>query len=57
MSGWSNPLDLLTNELNRRPDEGCTIPEALVDAIAALPNDGYWDRARIDPLYDQQADG
>jgi len=53
MSGWTNPLDLLKTELNQRQDEGCTIPEALVAAIAALPRDGYWDRARIDPLYDQ----
>ena len=53
MAGWTNPLDLIRNEVLQRQDEGCAIPADLLAAIEAIPTESAWDRARIDPLYDR----
>jgi hypothetical protein len=51
---WDTPLNLLTEELRQRRDEGCVLPESLLQRIAELrPAEDEWDFARIDPLYDE----
>ncbi len=52
MAGWTNPLELLKEELTQRKDEGCVIPDALLAQIEALDAEGdRWDYEKIDPLY------
>jgi ADP-ribosylglycohydrolase len=56
MAGMLPPLGLLVMEQMQRDDEGCEIPGSLRDAIAAaVADEAFWDRARIDPLYDALA--
>ena len=53
MAGWTDPLNLIKEELVQRRDEGCRIPEDLGRRIEALGEGDAWNYERIDPLYDE----
>src|SRR5262245_14553334 len=51
---WAAPLELLSEEIRQREDEGVVIPDAWRARHAALdPQADAWDLERIDPLYDE----
>ncbi|MGL1900777.1 MAG: ADP-ribosylglycohydrolase family protein [Fibrobacterales bacterium] len=53
MAGWTNPLELLHEELRQRRDEGCVIPEDLEKAINTLSREtDQWNSDAVSPLYD-----
>jgi ADP-ribosylglycohydrolase len=54
MAGWTSPFNLLHEEFIQRRDEGCVIPERLVQRFRELSRDkDQWNYAVIDPLYDE----
>ncbi len=53
MAGWTHERGLLQAEITQRRDEGCTVPEALVEAVAGLQSsEEIWDEAGSAPLWD-----
>ncbi len=54
MAGWTSDLNLLLEERDVLRDQGAVIPHDLAERIAGLhPVADAWNRARIDPLYDE----
>ena len=52
MAGWSHERGLLEAEVTQRRDEGCTIPQTTIDAIANLQSTAQvWDEAQSAPLW------
>ena len=53
MAGWTNPYHLLIEEFKQRRDEGCVIPDTLLQRFAELSAEtDAWNTERIDPIYD-----
>jgi ADP-ribosylglycohydrolase len=54
MAGWTSPYNLLHEEFIQRRDEGCVIPERLLQRFRELSRDkDQWNYAVIEPLYDE----
>lgn len=51
MAGQASELTLLRDEIVQRRDEGCAIPDELIDRIQRIANE--WDRDTIAPLFDE----
>ncbi len=53
MAGWTHERGLLQAEITQRRDEGCNVPQALLDAVAGLRSSTQvWDEAASAPLWD-----
>lgn len=54
---WETPYRLLIEEITQRRDEGCVIPEAILDRTRALdPERDAWALDAIDPIHDALMD-
>jgi len=52
MAGWTHERGLLEAEVTQRRDEGCAVPQSIIDAIAKLQSAVHvWDEARSAPLW------
>ena len=54
MAGWTSPYNLLHEEFIQRRDEGCEIPERLLQRFREIAREkDEWNYALIEPLYDE----
>ena len=52
MAGWTHERGLLQAEVTQRRDEGCTVPQSIIDAITSLqPATQVWDETQSAQLW------
>jgi ADP-ribosylglycohydrolase len=54
MAGWTSPYNLLHEEFIQRRDEGCVIPERLLQRFREIAREkDEWNYALIEPIHDE----